>query len=69
MFFPKHLSRERRIKPGIIWAVERMELWGQLTGGFYLFTFGIGRIAQVVRGIVSRQLVLSLGLHLSGLPG
>lgn len=46
MFFPKHLSRERSLKPGILWAVEEMERWGQLTGGFYILAFGTGRIAH-----------------------
>lgn len=37
---------EKRIKSVIPGAVGRMELWGQLTYGFYLFKFGIGRVAR-----------------------
>lgn len=54
-------------KEGLIydpWGGMRMELWGLLTCGFYLFKFGMGKIAWQGGGSSNTGLVLSLGLLL-----
>lgn len=44
------------------WGRRRMELWGLLSCGFYLFKFGMGKIAWQGEGCSNTELDLSLGL-------